>query len=54
MSENANSGVTRREVLIGAAGGLALAAVDLHRAAAQDAQGAQVSGLVFEGISNAS
>jgi hypothetical protein len=42
------SAVTRREVLIGAAGGLALAAVEPERAAAEDAQGAQVTGLVFE------
>jgi hypothetical protein len=48
MSGIAKSGVTRREVLIGAAGGLALAAVEPERAAAEDAQGAQVSGLVFE------
>ena len=48
MSGNVKGGVTRREVLIGAAGGLALAAVDPERAGAQDAQGAQVSGLVFE------
>ena len=39
-------GVTRREVLIGAAGGLALAAVDPP--ARRMAQGATVSGLVFE------
>jgi hypothetical protein len=48
MSEHHGPGVTRREVLIGAAGGLALAAVEPHRAAAEDAPGAQVSGLVFE------
>ncbi len=48
MSEHHGPGVTRREVLIGAAGGLALAAVEPHRAAAEDAPGAQISGLVFE------
>jgi C terminal of Calcineurin-like phosphoesterase/N terminal of Calcineurin-like phosphoesterase len=43
------NGVTRREVLIGAAGGLALAAVDASGALAQDAPAAgQVSGIVFE------
>ncbi len=45
MSEN----VTRREVLIGAAGGLALAAVEPERGAAEDAPVArQVAGMVFE------
>src|ERR1700733_8677727 len=48
MSEHHGNGVTRREVLIGAAGGLALAAVDAHGAQAQDAPRAQVSGIVFE------
>jgi hypothetical protein len=48
MSEHHCNGVTRREVLIGAAGGLALAAVDASGALAQDAAGAQVSGIVFE------
>src|SRR5277367_2407144 len=48
MTESNGTGVTRREVLIGAAGGLALAAIEPHRAAAQDAQGTQVTGLVFE------
>ena len=48
MSEHHGSGVTRREVLIGAAGGLALAAVDASGALAQDAPGGQVSGIVFE------
>ena len=48
MSEHQCDGVTRREVLIGAAGGLALAAVDASGALAQDAPGAQVSGIVFE------
>src|SRR5271154_3336169 len=42
MSEHHGNGVTRREVLIGAAGGLALAAVDVSGALAQ------VSGIVFE------
>jgi hypothetical protein len=50
MSERLSNGVTRREVLIGAAGGLALAAVEPQRAAAQEAQGTQVSGLVFEDL----
>src|SRR5580698_6211165 len=48
MSEHQCDGVTRREVLIGAAGGLALAAVDASGVLAQDAPGAQVSGIVFE------
>src|SRR5580704_17188348 len=48
MSEHQCDGVTRREVLIGAAGGLALAAVDASGAMAQDAPGAHVSGIVFE------
>src|SRR5271155_1964504 len=52
MSEQHGNGVTRREVLIGAAGGLALAAVDAFGALAQDAPGAQasgqVTGVVFE------
>ena len=48
MSEQHGNGVTRREVLIGAAGGLALAAVDASGVLAQDAPGAQVSGIVFE------
>jgi C terminal of Calcineurin-like phosphoesterase/N terminal of Calcineurin-like phosphoesterase len=48
MSEHHGNGVTRREVLIGAAGGLALAAVDASGALAQDVAGAEVSGIVFE------
>jgi hypothetical protein len=48
MSEHQCDGVTRREVLIGAAGGLALATVDASGAMAQDAPGAHVSGIVFE------
>ena len=52
MSDHHDEGITRRDVLIGAAGGLALAAVDASRALAQDAPGAQVSGqiagVVFE------
>ena len=40
--------VTRREVLIGAAGGLALAAMEPARADAEAAQGPTVSGVVFE------
>ena len=48
MSEHHGNGVTRREVLIGATGGLALAAVDPSGVLAQDAPGAQVSGVVFE------
>src|SRR5229473_2364651 len=48
MSEHHGDGVTRREVLVGAASGLALAAVDASGALAQDAPGAQVSGIVFE------
>ncbi len=42
------SGVTRREVLLGAAGGITLAAIDPARARADEAGGATVSGLVFE------
>src|SRR5579871_1640527 len=48
MSGHHSDGMTRREVLIGAAGGLMLAAVEPERAAAEDAAGAQVAGLVFE------
>ncbi|MBV8442979.1 MAG: Cna protein B-type domain containing protein, partial [Hyphomicrobiales bacterium] len=47
MSKDA-SGVTRRDVLIGAAGGFALAAIEAPRAEADDAQGPTVSGVVFE------
>ena len=52
------SGVTRRDVLVGAAGGLALAAIEAGEAHAEDAGGATVSGLVFEdrdgsGVANA-
>ena len=42
------SGVTRREVLLGAASGLALATIDPSKARADEARGATVSGLVFE------
>ena len=48
MSEHHGDGFTRREVLIGAAGGLALAAADASAVLAQEAPGAQVSGIVFE------
>ncbi|MGB7973834.1 MAG: calcineurin-like phosphoesterase family protein [Roseiarcus sp.] len=48
MSEHHDEGMTRREVLIGAASGLALATIELQPAEAQDAPGAQVSGTVFE------
>ena len=48
MSEHHSIPVTRRDMLMGAAGGLALAAIEPHAAAAQSAQGATVSGLVFE------
>ena len=48
MSEHHGDGITRREVLIGAAGGLALAAVDASAALAQDSPTSQVSGFVFE------
>ena len=41
MSEFNGKGVTRREVLIGAAGGLALAAVEPDPAGAQGSQGSQ-------------
>ena len=59
MSEHHGDGFTRREVLIGAAGGLALAAADASAVLAQEAPGAQVSGIVFEdkdgsGVSRAS
>src|SRR5579863_2465602 len=46
MSEHHGDGVTRREVLIGAASGLALAAAEPLRAEAQTAPAAQVSGQV--------
>jgi hypothetical protein len=48
MSDRHGEGVTRREALIGAAGGLALAAVESSRAWAQDSPRSQVSGIVFE------
>jgi C terminal of Calcineurin-like phosphoesterase/N terminal of Calcineurin-like phosphoesterase len=48
MSGNPVSGITRRDALIGAASGLALAAVEPRRAGAKEAQGTQVTGLVFE------
>jgi hypothetical protein len=43
-----SGGVTRREVLLGAASGIALAAMEAAQAGAQEGQGATVSGLVFE------
>jgi hypothetical protein len=46
MTEHHGDGFTRRDVLIGAAGGLALAAIETGRAAAQASPGAQVSGQV--------
>jgi hypothetical protein len=48
MSKHQGSGVTRREVLIGAAGSLTLAAIDAPGALAQDARVGEVSGIVFE------
>ena len=48
MSEHHGDGMTRREVLIGAASGLALAAVDASGALAQDSPTSRVSGFVFE------
>ncbi len=45
MSGIASDGVTRRDMLIGAASGLALAAIE---PAPAEAQGAQISGVVFE------
>ena len=56
MSEHHGDGVTRRDMLIGAAGGLALAAIDAPGALAQNAPAnkpssqvsGQVSGIVFE------
>ncbi len=48
MSEHHGDGVTRRDVLIGAAGGLALAAIEPRQAEAQNASAPQVSGIVFE------
>src|ERR1700727_1467013 len=48
MSEHHGDGLTRRDVLIGAAGGLALAARDPRRADAQASPASQVSGIVFE------
>jgi hypothetical protein len=47
MAEH-GSEVTRRELLVGAASGLALAAIDPVEAQAQSAVGATVSGVVFE------
>jgi hypothetical protein len=43
-----DGGVTRREVLVGAASGLALAAIDPVETQAQEVGGATVSGVVFE------
>src|SRR5271165_4274954 len=48
MSGCHTNGVTRRDVLVGAAGGLALAAIEPQRVDAQESQAPQVSGLVFE------
>ena len=48
MSEHHSNGITRREVLIGAASGLAVTALMPQGAEAQGSQGTQVSGLVFE------
>jgi C terminal of Calcineurin-like phosphoesterase/N terminal of Calcineurin-like phosphoesterase len=48
MSEHHGDGMTRREVLIGGASGLALAAVDASGALAQDSPTSRVSGFVFE------
>src|SRR6202020_1214533 len=48
MSEHHGDGLTRRDVLIGAAGGLALAARDPRRADAQASPASQVSGIVFD------
>jgi hypothetical protein len=48
MSELHGGEITRRDMLIGAAGGLALAAIETRGALAQDALAGQVSGLVFE------
>src|ERR1700727_3998447 len=48
MSEHHGDGLTRRDVLIGAAGGLALAAVEPRRPDAQASPASQVSGIVFD------
>jgi hypothetical protein len=48
MSEHPGDGITRRDLLIGAAGGIALAAMEATEADAQKEPGATVSGLVFE------
>ena len=49
MSDGVHNGVTRREVLIGAAGGLALAAAEARQSQAQRlAASAGLGGLVFE------
>ena len=48
MSEHHSDGMTRRDVLIGAASGLALAAIEPGRADAQASPASQVSGTVFE------
>src|ERR1700722_13637424 len=51
MSEHHGDGVTRRDVLIGAAGGLALAAIDAPGALGQDAPASQVAGQVSGQVS---
>ena len=48
MAEHQSDGMTRRDVLIGAASGLALATIEPRRAEAQASTAAQVSGTVFE------
>jgi hypothetical protein len=48
MSEHHGDGITRRDLLIGAAGGVALAALEAPQAKAQKEPGATVSGQVFE------
>jgi C terminal of Calcineurin-like phosphoesterase/N terminal of Calcineurin-like phosphoesterase len=48
MFEHHGGGITRRDVLIGAAGGLALKALEPLRAEAQASPASQVSGMVFE------
>ena len=43
-----SGGLTRRNVLLGAASGIALAAMEAAQAKAQETQGVTVSGVVFE------
>jgi hypothetical protein len=48
MPEHCGDGITRRDVLIGAAGGLAFVAIEPQRAESQASPEAEISGVVFE------